>query len=115
MNRRFFLLSFLILLFTTNFVFAQTDSKKLSYQAVVRNANNELLVNETLSVVISVLDGEGNLQYSETHASVQTNQNGLMWLMIGEGTVTFGTMDDVVWKNATIQSSFTMPDGAVVE
>ena len=111
MKNRVFILSFLILMTMVNFVFAQTNTKKLSYQAVVRNAANELVVNQNLSVEITILNADNAPQYKETHASVPTNQNGLLWLWIGEGTPSLGTMDDVVWKDATIKSVFTLPDG----
>ena len=113
MKNRGFILSFLILLIT-NFAFAQTTSKKVNYQAVVRNAANELVTNESLSVEITILNANNVPQYRETHASVSTNQNGLLWLWVGEGTPTLGTLDEVVWKDATIQSVFTLPGGNTV-
>lgn len=113
MKNRGFILSFLILLIT-NFAFAQATSKKVSYQAVVRNAANELVTNESLSVEITILNANNVPQYRETHASVSTNQNGLLWLWVGEGTPTLGTLDEVVWKDATIQSVFTLPGGNTV-
>lgn len=114
MKNRVFILSFLISMISVNFVFAQTSTKKLSYQAVVRNAANELVVNQNLAVEITVLDAENAPQYKETHPSVPTNQNGLLWLWVGEGTPTLGTMADVVWKDAVIRSVFTLPDGSTV-
>ena len=113
MRNRGFILSFLILMMTVNFVFAQVTSKKLSYQAVVRNAANELVINQTLTVEITIFDANDQPQYKETH-TVTTNQNGLLWLWIGDGTPVQGTIDDVVWKDATIESSFTLPDGNTV-
>ena len=114
MKNRVFILSFLISMISVNFVFAQTSTKKLSYQAVVRNAANELVVNQNLAVEITVLDAENAPQYKETHSSVPTNQNGLLWLWVGEGNPTLGTMADVVWKDAVIRSVFTLPDGSTV-
>lgn len=114
MKNRVFILSFLISMISVNFVFAQTSTKKLSYQAVVRNAANELVVNQNLAVEITILNAENAPQYKETHPSVPTNQNGLLWLWVGEGTPTLGTMANVVWKDATIRSVFTLPDGSTV-
>ena len=114
MKKGVFILSFLILMITVNFVFAQTSTKRLSYQAVVRNAANELVVNQNLSVEVTILDAEQHPQYKETHASVPTNQNGLLWLWVGAGTPTLGTMEEVVWKDAVIRSVFTLPDGNTV-
>ena len=114
MKNRVFILSFLISMLSVNFVFAQPIAKKLSYQAVVRNAANELVVNQNLSVEITILNAENAPQYRETHPSVPTNQNGLLSLWVGEGTPTLGTMANVVWKDATIRSVFTLPDGSTV-
>ena len=79
-------------------------AQKLSYQAVVRNSSNELVPNTALTVEVSILDAVGAVQYAETH-SATTNQNGLLVLTIGDGTVTAGTtVADVNWNGAAIQS-----------
>ena len=79
-------------------------AQKLSYQAVVRNSSNELVPNTALTVEVSILDVVGVVQYAETH-SATTNQNGLLVLTIGDGTVTAGTtVADVDWNGAAIQS-----------
>jgi len=115
MNKKIYILTILMLVMAINTVFSQTTTKKLSYQAVVRNAANELVVNQNLSVEITILNANNVPQYKETHATVPTNQNGLLWLWVGDGTPTLGTMDNVVWKDATIKSVFTLPDGSTVE
>ena len=93
--------------------FAQND--KLSYQAVVRNSANELVANENITVVISILNGttaDAPVAYSEQH-TVTTNQNGLMSLLIGDGTNQTGSFADVQWANASVKSEITLPDGNV--
>ncbi len=115
MNKKVYILTILVFVMAINAVFSQTTTKKLSYQAVVRNAANELVVNQNLSVEITILNANNVPQYKETHATVPTNQNGLLWLWVGDGTPTLGTMDNVVWKDATIKSVFTLPDGSTVE
>lgn len=57
---------------------------KMSYQAVVRDANQELLVNTQIGMKISILQGseQGNVVYSETQTPT-TNINGLVSLQIG--------------------------------
>ena len=88
-------------------------AQKLSYQAVVRNSSNELVPNTALTVEVSILDAVGAVQYAETH-SATTNQNGLLVLTIGDGTVTAGTtVADVNWNGAAIQS-VVKNGGAVV-
>ena len=90
-------------------------AQKLSYSAVVRNSANELVANKTLTVAISIANSNGGpAVYSETHSGVQTNQNGLLTLVIGDGGSQAGSMSDVTWSTAYITSDYTMPDGAHV-
>ena len=89
-------------------------AQTLSYSAVVRNSDNELVVNENLTVAISIANSNGGAAvYSETH-NVTTNQNGLVTLMIGAGTNPTGSMSDVTWPTAYITSDYTLPNGSHV-
>ena len=78
--------------------FAQVP-QKMSYQAVVRGSNNNLVTNSEISVRISILQGnaEGTAVYSETHLAT-TNANGLVSIEIGNGTSSddFSAID---WAN----------------
>lgn len=80
-------------------LFAQAP-QKFTYQAVVRDGNNKLLVNAPVGVRVSILQGgeTGTAVYEETHAST-TNANGLMTFQIGDGNVTNGSFDAVDWAN----------------
>ena len=98
------LLTFLLLVLVAQAVWAQ-NSTKLSYQAVVRNANNELVANVPVTVEVSILDAtSGAAWYTETH-SVTTNANGLIALMVGEGTPVSGNLKYVAWDKASIKTS----------
>jgi hypothetical protein len=72
--------------------------QKMSYQSVIRNSDNELLVNQEVGVRISILrnSASGTVVYSERH-SIQTNSNGLISLEIGTGTVLSGTFVSIDW------------------
>ncbi|MBO6080773.1 MAG: hypothetical protein J6P54_07395 [Bacteroidales bacterium] len=74
--------------------------EKFSYQAVVRDASNQLINSHAVGVRVSVLQGaaSGNPVYVETH-TVTTNANGLMTLEIGAGSVQQGTFTDIDWAN----------------
>ena len=76
----------LILLFLSLSIYAQSPDK-MSYQAVVRDANNTLVANQTVGMQISILQSTitGTVVYTETH-SVDTNINGLVSLEIGNGS-----------------------------
>ena len=73
--------------------------QKMSYQAVVRDATNNLVLNTNVGVRVSlyaqVLDGD--LTFAETH-TVQTNDNGLLSLEIGAGVAELGTLAAVDWS-----------------
>ena len=81
-------------------LFAQNNN--FSYQAVIRDNNNHLVVNQNVGVRLSLIrdipNGVGD--YVETH-TVQTNANGLLTLMVGKGNVVSGSMSNVDWNNHT--------------
>jgi hypothetical protein len=91
---------FIALLITPN-TNAQTP-QKFSYQAVIRDANSTLITNTTINVKISILKdaNTGNAVYAETH-TVNTNKNGLVTLLIGDGNVTLGTFSEIDWASGT--------------
>ena len=100
--KRFITLLMMVLL--AGFAMAQTP-QKLSYQAVVRNSANQLVVNQPVTVTVDITDAAGSTNYySETH-SVTTNPNGLISLMVGEGTPVSGKMSDVIWWDAAIKTT----------
>ena len=90
---------FAILMMAFVAVFAQTP-QKFSYQAVVRDAGNNLVATQAVGVRISILQGSatGSTVYVETQ-TVTTNANGLMTLEIGGGTVVSGDFAAINWAN----------------
>jgi len=81
--------------------FAQAP-QKMSYQAVIRNASNALIDNQSVGMQISVLQGSstGTPVYVETQTTT-TNANGLANLEIGTGTVVSGTFSSIDWSTGT--------------
>ena len=84
-------------LLTAN-IFAQSP-EKMSYQAVIRDANDNLVTNQSVGMQISILQdsASGTAVYEETQ-SPTTNANGLISIEIGTGTSSddFTTID---WAN----------------
>jgi hypothetical protein len=78
--------------------FAQTP-EKMSYQAIVRDANNTLLVDKLVGIQVSILQNSetGSEVYIETH-SVVTNMNGLVALEIGTGVTSYD-FSSIDWTN----------------
>lgn len=87
----------LTILLVVGSLFAQSPHL-MSYQAVVRKNDNKLVVNGSVGVQLSLLQGSvnGSLVYEEHH-STTTNDNGLMTLKIGGGIVTKGTFAAIDW------------------
>ncbi|MCK9339632.1 MAG: hypothetical protein PHQ33_03065 [Bacteroidales bacterium] len=87
---------------------------KMSFQAVVRNANNELITNASVSVTVSFINfsPSGTVVYSEAH-NVRSNQNGLISLLVGDGSVLSGSMEEIIWNDTYIKTEITA-DGYTV-
>lgn len=85
------------LLFTAG-VFAQTPNK-MSYQAVIRDASNNLVIDQPIGVQISILQDNTNgpVVYVETQTST-TNANGMMSIEIGTGTTSYD-FAGIDWAN----------------
>ncbi|MCK9339600.1 MAG: fibrobacter succinogenes major paralogous domain-containing protein [Bacteroidales bacterium] len=80
-------------------MFAQAP-QKFSYQAVVRDAGNNLVASQAVGVRISILQGgaNGSVVFMESQ-NVVTNANGLMTLQIGGGTLISGDMATIDWAS----------------
>ena len=82
-------------------VWAQAP-EKMSYQAVVRDAGNNLVSSTDVGMQISILQGSssGTAVYVETQAPT-SNTNGLVSLEIGTGTQVSGDFTTIDWANDT--------------
>jgi hypothetical protein len=82
----------------TSFSWAQAP-QKMSYQAVVRDAANALIINQEVGIQISLLQGSvsGDAVYVETQAPT-TNDNGLFSIEIGAGALVSGSMTTIDWS-----------------
>ncbi|WP_375722244.1 tail fiber domain-containing protein [Saccharicrinis sp. FJH54] len=71
----------------------------MSYQAVIRNADSELVMNSSIGMQISIIQGSisGTSVYVERHFPT-TNENGLVSLEIGTGTIISGVFADIDWS-----------------
>lgn len=87
--------------------------QKMSYQAVIRDASNNLLSLNNISMRISILKGvaESSAVYIETQ-NAKTNINGLVSLQIGAGNFVLGQFSKIDWSNGPYYVfTETDPDG----
>lgn len=79
-------------------IWAQSP-QKLSYQAIIRNTGGELITTQ-IGMKISILQGSsaGTLVFAETQAPTP-NLNGLVTIVIGEGTTVTGTIAEIDWSD----------------
>ena len=110
MKRIFQTLFFLVF---SAFIYAQPP-QAIQYQAVVRNAEGELVTHQRVSYEISIKSGsvDGTTEYAETHIDT-TSEKGLSTLMIGTGTPVVGTFSSIDWSdNDYAEVSISMDGGA---
>jgi len=100
MSTRIHLLLLLTILSTA--AISQTP-QQFSYQAVVRDNNNQLVANRTIGMRIGILKDSvnGQASYTETHTP-KTNTQGIVQLNIGGGTVVSGTFASVPWSSGKL-------------
>ena len=118
----------MMFLISGNFLFAQVDGTtgtagdatatvsvqpKLNFQAVVRDAQNHLVFDTRMDVVINIT--YGSEVYSETHEGVMTNRNGLLTVVIGgdDAINVSGDLYSVNWSNASIEAVLTFTANVV--
>lgn len=90
--------SLLVFILFAACVFAQSPNS-MSYQAVIRNSSNALVVNTKIGMQISILQtsSTGTPVYVETQTPT-TNANGLASIEIGNGTVISGDFAAIDWS-----------------
>ncbi len=77
--------------------FAQSP-EKMSYQAIIRDVSNNIITNQSVGMQISILQGSesGSAVYVETQ-SPTTNDNGLISIEVGAGSVVSGDFGTIDW------------------
>ena len=79
--------------------FAQVPPQGFSYQAVLRDAQNNIIANQSVTVEITILQGANEIDalpvYNETHFT-KTNPNGMLTLTVGKGETT-GSFISINW------------------
>jgi trimeric autotransporter adhesin len=106
------LLFSLLFLLTFTALMAQAP-QRISYQSIIRDANNVVVASSPVGIKISFLRGTdtGPAVYVETHP-ITTNANGLVSLNIGEGRAISGRFAEIDWsKGPYLIQTATDPTG----
>ncbi|MCB2195349.1 MAG: tail fiber domain-containing protein [Bacteroidetes bacterium] len=88
---------FCIVLILSMSIYAQIPDA-FNYQAVIRNASDEILSNQDVGIRISIYEGNnpGTNLFSESH-SVTTDTYGVISVGIGNGTLISGNFLEIDW------------------
>lgn len=86
------------------------------YQAVVRTtADSELVANATLDVAIQVMDENQQALYSETQTGKHTDNLGMLSILVGTGSSSSTTLNDIDWTKATTIHATVTANGKQIE
>ena len=106
----------LFVMVLTVFTTMAQGTSKINYQAVVRDANNRLVTNNSnINVKIEIQKADNTVLYGENHTSVSSNANGLITLLVGDGTAETGTYDATDWAAAALFHTVVTLDGNTLE
>jgi len=88
----------LVLFFLSISLCTNAQPQAINYQGVARNASGQPLINQNISLQLSILDGtsSGTAVYTETQ-NTTTNSIGLFNISIGSGTIVSGLFANILW------------------
>src|SRR6056297_1254978 len=101
MKKQISILGILAIIILVNATLWAQSPEKMSYQAVIRDSDDNLVVNTSVGMQISILQGtaDGAAVYVETQEPT-TNANGLVSIEIGssDATVVSGDFTTIDWS-----------------
>ncbi|MDA9340121.1 hypothetical protein N9Q78_01895 [Polaribacter sp.] len=100
----------LIVMFMTTLFQGFSQTKGISYQAVILSptpqeipgvdAQRNILANSTIAIQFTIVDASGSEVFQEYHTT-STDRYGMINLSIGNGTTTYSSFNDIVWDGTT--------------
>ena len=102
MKRNYVSVLVIVAMLCGSFILNAQQKNYINYQGVVRDADNELLVEETVEIGIALKFGATNapIQYEESHI-ISTDMNGVFSLQIGSGINSNGDYENLPWGEAS--------------
>ncbi len=107
------LLTWAIALLCCSFELLAQSPQGFNYQCIVRNTDNAPISNQAVTLLFSISQGSpsGSVVYAETH-TLNTNDFGLVNLVIGQGTPTSGAFNGVDWGGGAKYLKVFVQNGA---
>ena len=105
MKKKYFILC-ISFLCSVSFFAQEAQKKYINYQGLARNADNQLMANETMLIGLELTIGSpaASPSYIENH-TVSTDANGVFSLKIGNGELVGGDYNNISWgEGATFVS-----------
>ncbi|MRI00935.1 hypothetical protein GH721_10390 [Kriegella sp. EG-1] len=99
-----------ITLFLSAMALAQDGQKNfINYQGVARNADQQLLISETMTIGVTLKVGPADaiVLYEENH-DITTDANGVFSLKIGNGNLVSGDFNSLPWGAGAALATITM-------
>ncbi|MEO9893714.1 hypothetical protein [Aurantibacter sp.] len=99
-----------ITLFLSAMALAQEGQKNfINYQGVARNADQQLLISETMTIGVTLKVGPtgDTIEYEESH-EITTDANGVFSLKIGNGNLVSGDFNSLPWGSGAALATITM-------
>ena len=93
-----FILTFAMALYSMA-VLAQNG---FNYQAVIRDANGNLVADKNISLRITLTNEAAGLTYYQERQTAQTNAYGVVSVVVGEGSVLSGYFSKVPWNSGDV-------------
>ena len=74
----------------------------INYKALIKDGSGNVVANQNITLLFNIYEGAGmtNLVYRETHTPT-TDDNGIIIINIGEGSIVSGTFTGINWGNDT--------------
>ncbi len=93
------IITLLFMMFSLINAIAQS-TEKISYQALIRNASNELILDTQITIRTSILQGSntGTVVYEEVQTPTTTNE-GLIQMRIGDVAPNVGDLSTIDWTS----------------
>ncbi len=92
---------FITLLLLPSLLFAQ-HQHGISYQAVLRDSDNQVLSNRNATLKVNLTNQDGSVVYYTEQHEATTNTFGLITLVIGKGTPVTGSFGSIPWSQEAI-------------